>query len=69
MKKTHFLLSLLALGFVNSCQNSDEAINETPKQFEVHDKPVNVTTHDGRPFSTGNTSSANGKFVAGPVEE
>ncbi len=35
MKKTHFLLSLLALGFVSSCQNSDEAINETPKQFEI----------------------------------
>lgn len=64
MKKTHLLISLLALGFINSCQNADEAITETPKQMEIHDKIVNVTKHDGRPFSTG--TSAQAKFVAGP---
>ena len=67
MKKTYFFLSLLTLALVSSCQNRDELINETSRQEEVHDKTVNVTHHDGRPFSTGKDSgSTNGKFVAGP---
>ena len=66
MKKTHFLLSFLALGFVTSCQNNDEIVDKSPEQLEVHNKTVNVTTHDGRPFSTGSSSSVNGKFVSGP---
>lgn len=50
---------------INSCQDSDEIINENPQKLEVHDKTVHVTTHDGKPFSTGNNNSANGKFVSG----
>ncbi|WP_223599945.1 alpha-amylase [Chryseobacterium sp. GVT01B] len=67
MKKTYFFLSLLALALVSSCQNRDELINETSRQEEVHNKTVNVTHHDGRPFSTGKDfGSTNGKFVSGP---
>ncbi|RXM40285.1 alpha-amylase [Chryseobacterium sp. CH21] len=67
MKKTNFFLSLLALALVSSCRTSDELITEPSKQEEVHNKTVNVTHHDGRPFSTGNGSgSLQGKFVAGP---
>ncbi|MFC3755821.1 alpha-amylase [Chryseobacterium tructae] len=67
MKKTHFILSLLALALVGSCQSNDELSTKSSKGQEVHDKIVNVTHHDGRPFSTGKVSgSAQGKFVAGP---
>ncbi|WPO91895.1 alpha-amylase [Chryseobacterium sp. HR92] len=67
MKKTYFFLSLLALALVSSCQNRDELITETSRQEEVHNKTVNVTQHDGRPFSTGNNSgSIQGKFISGP---
>lgn len=67
MKKTHFFLSLLALALANSCQNNDEFTTEPSRQEEVHNKTVNVTHHDGRPFSTGSSSaSAQSKFVAGP---
>ncbi|RLJ33840.1 alpha-amylase [Chryseobacterium sp. 7] len=67
MKKTNFFLSLLALALVSSCRTSDELMTEPSKQEEVHNKTVNVTHHDGRPFSTGNGSgSLQGKFVSGP---
>ncbi|MGL6129678.1 alpha-amylase [Chryseobacterium artocarpi] len=67
MKKTNFILSLLALALISSCQNRDEADIKTSQQEEVHDKIVNVTHHDGKPFSTGSGSgSAHAKFVAGP---
>jgi len=66
MKKTYFLPSILALGLVVSCQNNDEIVNKSSQQQEVHDKIVNVTSHDGRPFDTGKGSEAQGKFVAGP---
>ncbi|WP_336958146.1 alpha-amylase [Chryseobacterium contaminans] len=67
MKKAYFILSLLALALVGSCQNNDELSTESMKKEEVHDKIVNVTKHDGRPFSTGSESgSIQGKFVAGP---
>lgn len=67
MKKTKFLLSLLGLAFISSCQNNDEFIKEPSQKEEVHDKIVNVTNHDGRPFSTGKGSGAiQGKFIAGP---
>lgn len=58
MKKLHFLASVLALASISSCQN-DELVDKTPNQLEVHDKIVNVTNHDGRPFSTGGTSTEN----------
>jgi alpha-amylase len=51
-EKNTFFLSLLALALVSSCQNNDEMITE-PSKEEVHNKIVNVTHHDGRPFSTG----------------
>lgn len=67
MEKRHFILSLLALALVSSCQNNDESGVKSSKQEEVHDKIVNVTHHDGRPFSTGaGSGSAQAKFVAGP---
>ncbi|OCA70613.1 alpha-amylase [Chryseobacterium artocarpi] len=67
MRKTNFILSLLALALISSCQNRDEADIKTSQQEEVHDKIVNVTHHDGKPFSTGSGSgSAHAKFVAGP---
>ena len=67
MKKTNFILSLLALALISSCQNRDEADMKTSQQEEVHDKIVNVTHHDGKPFNTGSGSgSAHAKFVAGP---
>jgi alpha-amylase len=39
---------------------------KSSKQLEIHDKIVNVTNHDGRPFSTGAGTSSTSKFVAGP---
>lgn len=67
MKKTNFFLSLLALALVSSCRTSDELTTEPSRQEDVHSKTVNVTNHDGRPFSTGSSSgSAQGKFTAGP---
>ena len=67
MKKTNFFLSLLALALVTSCRTSDELTTEPYRQEEVHNKTVNVTHHDGRPFSTGSSSgSAQSKFAAGP---
>ena len=65
MKKTHFLVSMLALAFFSSCQNGDENDNENLQKEEVHAKTVNVTKHDGRPFSTGSGSVA-GKYISGP---
>ncbi|WP_343610048.1 alpha-amylase [Chryseobacterium oranimense] len=65
MKKTHLLVSVLALTLFNSCRNSDENDNESLNKQEVHAKIVNVTNHDGRPFSTG-SASVTGKFVSGP---
>lgn len=65
MKKTHFLVSMLVLTVFNSCQNTDENDNENLRKQESHSKTVNVTTHDGRPFSTG-SGSVSGKFVSGP---
>ena len=64
MKKIHLLLLLPALSLVNSCQDNDEIIKETSQNPEVHSKIINVTRHDGRPFSTGTSPYA--KFVAGP---
>ena len=67
MKKTNFFLSLLALALISSCRTSDELMTEPTRQEEVHNKTVNVTHHDGRPFSTGSGSgSTQSKFVAGP---
>jgi len=65
MKKTHFLVSMLSLVLLSSCRSSDENDNESLQKEEVHAKTVNVTNHDGRPFSTGSGSVA-GKFVSGP---
>lgn len=66
-EKTHFILSLLALALVSSCQNNDELSTESVMKNEVHNKIVNVTHHDGRPFSTGvRSGSAQAKFVSGP---
>ncbi|MCQ9640824.1 alpha-amylase [Chryseobacterium sp. WG14] len=67
MKKTYFLLSVWALALATSCESNDDIGNKSSQEQEVHDKIVNVTHHDGRPFSTGGGSgSLQGKFVAGP---
>ncbi|REC47922.1 alpha-amylase [Chryseobacterium pennipullorum] len=67
MKKTYFFLSMLALVWLGSCQTNDEMNTDPSAKAEVHDKMIQVTRHDGRPFSTGNGSgSTAGKFVAGP---
>lgn len=65
MKKTHLLVSMLVLTIFSACRNNDENDNENPRNEEVHSKIVNVTNHDGRPFSTG-SGSVSGKFVSGP---
>lgn len=64
MKKKYFYFSVV-IGLLNSCQTNDEIINKSTQELEVHSKTVNVTNHDGRPFSTGG-GSANGKFTPGP---
>ncbi len=68
MKKpifTMYLVTALLAGF-SSCNSSDE-INETNTSAAVPFKVINVTTHDGRPFSTGNSkTSLTGKYVDNP---
>ena len=68
MTKTRFIkcfLFLLFIGF-NSCntiESADNQISDQKKEIKV----VNVTQHDGRPFSTGqSTSIAAAKYVANP---
>ncbi|MFV8326713.1 alpha-amylase [Flavobacterium sp. ZS1P14] len=68
MKKQNFkiyLLSALLVGFY-SCSSNDAAVTDSPataSQFKI----INVTHHDGHPFSTGKTtSSLTGKYVANP---
>ena len=63
MKKSALLYYCLALGSVISCRSNDEILPAS--QAEVHNKTVDLTHHDGRPFSTGKGSST-AKFVAGP---
>lgn len=65
LKKIKIIGYLSMSLFVFSC--SEERINnestpETAKEFKV----INVTNHEGKPFSTGTNSNTNGKFVAGP---
>ena len=62
MKKTQFLLLALVFGVVYSCRENDTFSEETAGQKEVHGKTVDVTHHDGRPFTTG--ASPYAKFVA-----
>ncbi|HEX9151102.1 MAG TPA: alpha-amylase, partial [Flavobacterium sp.] len=68
MKKQNFkiyLLSALLVGFY-SCSPNDAVVTDSPataSQFKI----INVTHHDGHPFSTGKTSSSlTGKYVANP---
>jgi alpha-amylase len=62
--KMYFLTALL-MGLY-SCNSSDETFDksaETSSTFKI----INVTTHDGHPFSTGNSkSSITGKYVDNP---
>ncbi|WP_264565253.1 alpha-amylase [Flavobacterium sp. N3904] len=68
MKKPNFKMYALCALLVGlySCNSSDEATTnsiETAREFKI----INVTTHDGRPFSTGKTSSSiTGKYVDNP---
>jgi alpha-amylase len=67
MKKQNFKVYLLtaAFAFFYSCETSETNDLETraqSEQFEI----VNVTTHDGKPFSTGTNTSSTGKYVANP---
>ena len=65
IKKIKFyLLPSLFLGFY-SCNSNDELQKNSP-ELSVHDKVVDVTHHDGHPFSTGITASVTGKYVANP---
>jgi alpha-amylase len=67
MKKQIFKMTFLTALLIglNSCNTSDEA---TDKSTEVSTfKIINVTKHDGRPFSTGNSkTSITGKYVDNP---
>jgi alpha-amylase len=68
MKKPIFKMCLVTalLVALSSCNSSDE-INETNSSVAVPFKVINVTTHDGRPFSTGNSkTSLTGKYVDNP---
>ncbi|WP_421890219.1 alpha-amylase [Marinoscillum sp.] len=67
MKTKHLslLLAVLAGGFLMSCEEDEGAENALlDAQNEIN--VVDVTTHDGRPFSTGVEPKSNAKFVAGP---
>lgn len=62
--KMFFLTALLA--GLYSCNSSDE-ISSTNTSAATPFKVINVTTHDGRPFSTGNSkTSLTGKYVDNP---
>ncbi|WP_339834327.1 alpha-amylase [uncultured Flavobacterium sp.] len=65
--KQKIQLGFLTLGIVfslTSCEKNDEALN-TPSSSSKDFKVINVTKHDGKPFSTGTSSNVE-KFVAGP---
>jgi alpha-amylase len=65
--KQNIQLGFLTLGIVfslTSCLKNDEALN-TPSSSSKDFKVINVTKHDGKPFST-DTSSNVEKFAAGP---
>jgi alpha-amylase len=58
------LVSALLVGFY-SCNSNDDLVNNSAAaaaQFKV----INVTNHDGRPFSTGRQSNKTGRYVANP---
>ncbi|MFQ3174157.1 MAG: alpha-amylase, partial [Flavobacterium sp.] len=67
MKKSNFktyLLSVLLVGLY-SCNSNEDLVTDSASaasQFKV----VNVTHHDGHPFSTGATTTVTGKYVANP---
>jgi len=61
--KIYFLTALLA--GLYSCNSSDEVSDKSPEASTF--KIINVTTHDGRPFSTGiSKTSLTGKYVDNP---
>jgi alpha-amylase len=65
--KQNIQLGFLTLGIVfslTSCLKNDESLN-TPSSSSKDFKVINVTKHDGKPFST-DTSSNVEKFAAGP---
>jgi alpha-amylase len=68
MKKQNFkayLISALLVGLY-SCNSNDDLVTDSAtaaSQFKV----INVTHHDGQPFSTGkSTNSTTGRYVANP---
>jgi alpha-amylase len=61
LKLTQLLLAGLVL---SSCQN-EELDNKTTQEFQ----PIQVTKHDGRPFSTGGSSDYASRYTAGPGGE
>lgn len=68
MKKPNFkiyLLSALLVGFY-SCNSNDDLTSDSSPTASAF-KVINVTNHDGHPFSTGSTSSSKtGRYVANP---
>ena len=68
MTKTKLINCFLFLFFIgfNSCNTTENSDNQISVQ-KTEIKIVNVTHHDGRPFSTGqSTSIAAAKYVANP---
>jgi alpha-amylase len=68
MKKTIFKMFLLTvlLAGLYSCNSSDETSNSNTSATTPF-KVINVTTHDGRPFSIGaSKTSLTGKYVDNP---
>ena len=67
MKKPILKIYLLAIttAFFYSCsqnETNDADARAESQQFEI----INVTHHDGKPFSTGTSNSSTGKYVDNP---
>ncbi len=62
-KQLGILASCLLFSFL-SCDKDDEQL-DVPSASSKEFKAIQVTNHDGKPFSTGNTSET-GRFVNGP---
>lgn len=67
MKKpiSRFFLMAVTSAFLYSCSQNETNDNDAKAESQQF-KIINVTHHDGKPFSTGTSSSLTGKYVDNP---